>query len=129
MAPARTAAYKDLLVAYAAAWNRHDLDAIMRMMTPDCVFDTSGGADPWGRRYAGQAAVRGAIVEILDTLPDVRFEEARHFTCGERGVSEWTMIATRSDGSRIESRGCDLFEFRAGKICRKDSYRKRRLPR
>jgi ketosteroid isomerase-like protein len=59
----------------------------------------------------------------------VRFADPRHFVCGQRGVSEWTMIATRPDGSRIEARGCDLFEFRDGKIFRKDSYRKRRLVR
>jgi ketosteroid isomerase-like protein len=129
MVPPGTAAYHDLLVAYAAAWTRHDLDAIMGMMTPDCLFETSGGPDPWGRRYEGHAAVREAIAEIFDMLPDIRFGNARHFIYGERGVSEWTMIATRPDGGRIEVRGCDLFEFRDGKICRKDSYRKRRLVR
>jgi ketosteroid isomerase-like protein len=129
MVPPGTATYQDLLVAYAAAWSRHDLEAIMGMMTPDCVFETSGGPDPMGRRYEGQAPVREAIAEIFEMLPDVRFADPRHFVCGQRGVSEWTMIATRPDGSRIEARGCDLFEFRDGKIFRKDSYRKRRLVR
>lgn len=129
MVPSGAAASHDLLVAYAVAWSRHDLDAIMSMMTPDCVFETSGGPDPWGRRYEGQAAVREAIAEIFEDLLDVRFANARHFVSGDRGVSEWTMIATRPDGSRIEAWGCDLFEFRGGKIHRKDSYRKRRLAR
>jgi ketosteroid isomerase-like protein len=62
-------------------------------------------------------------------LPDVRFTDARHFACGERGASEYTMIGTHPDGTRIEARGCDLFEFRDGKIHRKDTYRKRRLTR
>jgi ketosteroid isomerase-like protein len=129
MASAGTAAFRDLLVAYAAAWDRHDLDAIMGMMTPDCIFETSGGAEPWGRRYEGQRAVREAIVEIFESLPDVRFVNPRHAVSGARGLSEWTMIATRPDGRPIEARGCDLFEFRDGKIHRKDSYRKRYLPR
>ena len=129
MVPPGTATYQDLLVAYAAAWSRHDLGAIMGMMTPDCVFETSAGPDPGGRRYEGQGPVREAIAEIFEMLPDVRFANARHFVCGQRGVSEWTIIATRPDGSRIEARGCDLFEFRDGKIFRKDSYRKRRLVR
>ncbi len=124
-----TSAYRDLLVAHAAAWSRHDIDAIMEMMTPDCIFESSGGPDPWGRRYEGQAAVREAIAEIFEMLPDIRFANARHTVCGDRGISEYTMIATRPDGSRIEARGCDLFEFRDGKIHRKDSYRKRRLAR
>jgi ketosteroid isomerase-like protein len=129
MVPPGTGTYQDLLVAYTAAWSRHDLGAIMGMMTSDCVFETSGGPDPGGRCYEGQAPVREAIAEIFEMLPDVRFANARHFVCGERGVSEWTMTATRPDGSRLEARGCDLFEFRDGKIFRKDSYRKRRIVR
>jgi ketosteroid isomerase-like protein len=125
--PVGTSAYHDLLVAHAAAWTRHDLDAILEMITPDCVFDTSGGPDPWGRRYEGRLAVREAIAEIFGMLPDIRFANTRHTVCGERGVSEYTMMATRPDGSRIEARGCDLYEFKDGKISRKDSYRKRRL--
>lgn len=127
--PAGTAAYYDLLVAYSAAWSRHDVEAIMGMMAPDCVFETSGGPDPWGRRYEGQPAVRAAIAEIFETLPDIRFANARHFVGGERGVSEYTILATRPNGTRINARGCDLFEFWDGKIRRKDSYRKRRLDR
>ena len=128
MALARTAGDHDLLAAYAAAWNRHDLDAIMSMMTPDCVFETSAGPDPCGRRFVGREAVRAAIAEIFASLPDIRFIASRHFSAGDRGASEWTMIATRADGRRIEACGCDLFEFEEGKIRRKDSYRKRHLP-
>lgn len=126
---AGTSPYYDLLVAYSAAWTRHDLEAILDMMTPDCLVETSGGPDPWGRRYEGHAAAREAIAEIFEMLPDVRFTDARHFACGDRGVSEYTMIGTRPDGTRIEARACDLFEFRDGKIHRKDTYRKRRLMR
>ncbi len=127
--PAGTSAYHDLLVAHAVAWSRHDIDAIMEMFTSGCIFETSGGPDPWGRRYEGQAAVREAIAEIFEMLPDIRFANARHSVLGERGISEYTLIATRPDGSRIEARGCDLFEFKDGKIQRKDSYRKRRIAR
>jgi ketosteroid isomerase-like protein len=43
-------------------------------------------------------------------------------------VSEWTFTGTRTDGSRVEVHGCDLFTFRDGKIAVKDSYRKNRPP-
>ena len=29
----------EFLEAFAQAWNRHDIDALMRCMTDDCVFD------------------------------------------------------------------------------------------
>jgi ketosteroid isomerase-like protein len=121
--------YNDLLVAHIAAWSRHDLDAIMEMMTSDCVYEASGGEDPWGRRYTGQAQVREAYADLFELLPDIRYQNARHMVAGDRGLSEWTMLATRPDGTKIESRGCDLFEFRGGKIHRRDSYRKRRIAR
>jgi len=37
-------------------------------------------------------------------------------------VSEWTFTGTTVSGQRIEVRGCDLFEFRAGKLIVKDSF-------
>jgi ketosteroid isomerase-like protein len=43
-------------------------------------------------------------------------------TCGNRGVSEWTIRGTQRTGEHIEVRGCDLFEFTDGKISRKDAY-------
>lgn len=30
------------LDALAEAWNRHDIDALMSLMTEDCVFDLHG---------------------------------------------------------------------------------------
>lgn len=58
--------------------------------------------------------------------PDARWEEATHFVCDERGVSEWTFRGTDRDGLHIEVRGVDLFVLRDGKIARKDTYRKQR---
>jgi ketosteroid isomerase-like protein len=37
-------------------------------------------------------------------------------------VSEWTITGTDTSGDRVAVKGCDLFEFRDGKIARKDSY-------
>ena len=36
------------LDAFADAWNRHDVDAIMSAMTDDCVFEASAGVGVWG---------------------------------------------------------------------------------
>lgn len=33
------------LDAFADAWNRHDTDEILAMMTADCVFESSRGPD------------------------------------------------------------------------------------
>lgn len=114
------------LEEFADAWNRHDADAILAMMTPDCVMEVSAGNEVCGTRYSGQDGVRRGIVEVFEGFPDARWNEARHFIVGDRGVSEWVFTGTRRDGSRVEVNGCDLFTFRDGKIALKNSYRKQR---
>ena len=116
----------EFLQAFADAFNRHDLDAIMAFMTQDCVFDASGGPDVCGTRYVGREAVRRAFADVWATFPDAAWSHARHFVCGDRAVSEWTFTGTRRDGDRIEVHGCDLFSLRDGKIALKNSYRKNR---
>ncbi len=114
------------LQAFADAFNRHDADALMRFMTLDCVFQASAGPDACGQRHEGREAVRAAFSEVWKDFPDAQWRSPRHFVCGDRGVSEWTFTGTRSDGTRVEVDGCDLFTFRDGKIAVKNSYRKHR---
>ncbi len=52
----------------------------------------------------------------------MREARTRHWLCGDRGVSEWTVCGTQRTGESIEVRGWDLFEFTDGKISRKDSF-------
>jgi ketosteroid isomerase-like protein len=111
---------------FAHAWNRHDLDALMSMMTDDCVFEASAGPEMNGQRSQGKQAVRAAYAAVFETFPDAHWANARHFIAGNRGVSEWTFTGTRSDGTRVEVNGCDLVTFRGGKIAIKNSYRKNR---
>jgi steroid delta-isomerase-like uncharacterized protein len=115
-----------VLEQFAEAWNRHDVDALMAFMTEDCVFEASAGPDISGTRYVGRAAVRAGFAEVWATFPDAHWDNARHFICGARGVSEWTFTGTRADGTRVEVHGCDLFLFRGDKIALKNSYRKNR---
>jgi taurine dehydrogenase small subunit len=116
----------ETLQAFADAWNRHDTDAIMSFMTDDCVFEASAGPEVCGTRYAGFESVRAGFAEVWAIFPDAHWGDARHFVVGDRGVSEWTFTGTRTDGSRVEVHGCDVFTFRDGKIALKNSYRKNR---
>ena len=118
----------EMLQAFAEAWNRHDVPALMSYMTDDCVFEASAGSEVGGTRYSGRAAVQAGYAEVFATFSDAHWAEARHFVQGDRGVSGWTFTGTRADGSRVEVNGCDVFTFRDGKIAVKDSYRKNRPP-
>jgi ketosteroid isomerase-like protein len=118
----------EMLKAFADAWNRHDPETLMSFMSDDCVFEASGGPEVAGTRYVGSEAVKAGYMEVFATFPDAHWGNARHFVHGDRGVSEWTFTGTRSDGSRVEVNGCDVFTFRNGKIVVKNSYRKHRPP-
>lgn len=116
----------EVLQAFADAWNRHDADSLMSFMTDDCVFEASAGPDVCGMRYVGRDAVRAGYADVWAIFPDANWGNARHFVQGDRGVSEWTFTGTRTDGTRVEVNGCDVFMFRNGKIALKNSYRKNR---
>ena len=105
-----------------AAFNAHDVDAVMAFFTDDCVFEMPRGPAPGGRRLVGPDEVREGIRSRFDGIPDIRYEDDRHLVHDDRGVSEWTIRGTQRTGEPIEVRGCDLFEFRGGLISRKDSY-------
>lgn len=117
-----------LLDEFAKAWNRHDVDALMSMMTDDCVYDSSSGGSVYGSRYKGRAAVRAAFASVFENFKDAQWGGARHVVSGDRGFSEWTFTGTLEDGTRVEVNGCDLFTFRDGKIAVKNSFRKNRVP-
>ena len=119
---------ESLLQAFADAWNRHDVDALMSMMTTDCVFEASAGDAVDGERHEGQRAVRAAYAAVFEQYPDAHWGNARHFVAGARGVSEWTFTGTRQDGTRVEVNGCDLFTLSEGRIAIKNSFRKNRPP-
>ena len=124
--PRTEAGLSQLLDRFADAWNRHDLDTVMSMMTDDCVFQASAGPQVDGQRSEGKQAVRAAFAAVFEKFPDAHWAGARHFITGDRGVSEWTFTGTQHDDTRVEVTGCDLFTFRDGRIAVKNSYRKNR---
>lgn len=123
-----TANILKLLDDFAAAFNRHDADALMSMMTEDCIFEGAAGPHVFGVRYEGRAAVRAAFAQIFSASPDAQWSNARHMVSGDRAVSEWTFAATRPDGKRVEVNGCDIFTLRDGRIAVKNAFRKDRPP-
>jgi len=111
-----------VLEALVEAFNQHDLDEIMAYFAEDCSLDMPRGDKPWGTRYLGKDAVRRGLQSRFEMLPDVHYADARHFATDQMGVSEWLVTGTLRSGATIEVRGCDHYEFRDGKVVRKDSY-------
>ena len=111
-------AMKELL----AAFNAHDLDAIMEFFSADCELYMPRGAEPWGTRCVGKPAVRECLSARLTGIPDVHYGDDKHWVAGNLGVSTWLLTGTTLAGAQIRVRGVDLLEFREGKVTRKDSY-------
>ncbi len=112
----------EILRAIAKGFDTHDLSLIMSYFTDDAVFESPRGAEPWGTRFTGKAAIGEAFAGRFSGIPDVRYQQDDHFVDGDRGASEWTLSGTTTAGQRIEVRGCDLWTFRDDRIVLKDSY-------
>jgi ketosteroid isomerase-like protein len=119
----------EVLKAFLAAFNAHDLEAVMSFFADDCELMMPRGPDPWGQRFVGKAEVRKGLATRFEGLPDVHYGEDQHWVAGNHGVSQWTLTGTTLAGKKLKVRGCDLLEFRDGKIVRKDSYWKIVEPR
>jgi ketosteroid isomerase-like protein len=112
----------ETLKQFVAAFNAHDLDAVMNFFADDCELLMPRGPEPWGQEYVGKAEVRKGLATRFEGIPDVHYGDDEHWVSGNHGVSKWTLTGTTKDGKKINVRGCDLLEFGNGKIIRKDSY-------
>jgi len=102
------------------AFNRHDVDGIMEMMTADCVFENTRPA-PDGTRVEGAAEVRAVWERLFASSPQAHFECSDLFAAGDRAVVLWTYRWVK-DGGPGHVRGVDVFRVRDGKIAEKLSY-------
>lgn len=112
----------DRLRAVAHAFDSHQLDEIIEHFAEDAVFESPRGPEAYGQRFVGAEQVRRAFAGRFTGIPDVRYTDDEHFVCGDRGVSEWLLTGTITDGERIEVRGCDIWTFRGDEIVLKDSF-------
>lgn len=102
---------------YNAAWNAHDVEAILAFHAPGMVFENHTA----GERAEGDE-VRAHIARIFENWPDLAFHGRRLYAADGLVVSEWTATATNPEGKRLQWDGVDIFPFRGGLILRKDVY-------
>jgi len=112
---------------FSRVWNEHDLDGIIAMFTDDVVFEASFGEQPWGTRAVGKAAARELIASMIERVPDIRWDEIRHFVSPEHATVESVTTGSPRDGARFEVHLVDVLTLRDSKIAAKRSYRKGRL--
>jgi ketosteroid isomerase-like protein len=119
-----SAALEAMISRYDAAWNAHDVDAIVALHAPGMVFENHTA----GERVEGEA-VGPHIARIFESWPDLAFRSRRLYAREAFVVSEWTATATDRAGRRLEWDGVDLFPCCDGLILRKDVYSSSHDPR
>lgn len=98
------------------AFNTHNVELIMSLMTDDVVFESTD-PPPDGVRHEGAAAVRAVWEELFAGAPTARFEPEDVFASDDRAVVRW-----RFDWGDGHVRGVDVLRVRDGKVCEKFSY-------
>ncbi|MCC7071536.1 MAG: nuclear transport factor 2 family protein [Deltaproteobacteria bacterium] len=118
------------ILAYDAAWNAHDLPAVLAMHTDDSVFQSH----TTGELATGKPQIGTMINRLWRLYPDLRFEIRRMYARQGLVVQEWTAVAThtrsipgrgrayRPTGEVLRWLGVDVIPLRDGLILRKDAY-------
>jgi ketosteroid isomerase-like protein len=111
----------EVIEKFNEAFNRHDVPAVMALMTEDCIFDNTY-PPPDGERFEGQEAVGRFWEDFFRSSPDAVFQSEEMFACGDRCVIRWRYNWTNTDGSRGHVRGVDVLRVRDGKVAEKLAY-------
>ena len=98
-------ALRETIDRYNAAWNAHDLDAIMAMHAPDMVFENHTA----GESAVGEEA-RAHIGSIFAAWPDIAFATRRLYVREGLVVQEWTASATHTSPKAPTTTKADLHE-------------------
>ena len=107
-----------LFERYGAAWNRHDLDAIMAEHAPDCIFHLHAG----GAAVTGITAVREAFAASLAQWPGLHFTADDVRMGADHVTSRWTGTITLAPGRELRFDAVDVIVIAGGRIARKDTY-------
>ncbi len=111
---------QDVIDRFNEAFNSHDVDSIMALMTDDVIFDNT--TPPDGERYEGQEAVRGFWERFFTGNPNAWFDTEEAFISGDRCTARWVFTFDRSNPEAGHVKGVDVFKVRDGKVAEKLSY-------
>jgi ketosteroid isomerase-like protein len=107
--------------AFNEAFNRHDVDAVMALMTDDVIFENTGPA-PDGSIFVGQDAVRAVWNDLFSGSPNARFDAEEVVAMNDRCVVRWRYTWSPSESPPGHVRGVDVFRVRDGKVAEKLAY-------
>ena len=118
-------------MSITAAWmeeireslNSHDVDRIVANFDENGEFFMAAGPEPHEERFVGRKVIGEVLQQRFSAVPDIRWVDSKTWISDDRAVTEWRVQGTTANG-RLNCLGCDLWEFRNGKVLRKDTYYK-----
>jgi steroid delta-isomerase-like uncharacterized protein len=110
-----------VVLAFNEAFNRHDVESMMALMSDDCLFENTSPA-PDGAAYSGKEAVTQFWHDFFRQSPEAHIDIEEIFGYGDRCVMRWRYRWEDAAGQRGHVRGVDVFRVRDGTIREKLSY-------
>jgi predicted SnoaL-like aldol condensation-catalyzing enzyme len=110
-----------IVLEFNEVFNRHDVEGMMRLMSDDCVFESTAPA-PDGAVYSGKDAVAQYWESFFHESPHAHIKIEDVFGFGNRCIMRWRYDWVDAAGIRGHVRGVDLFQVKDGLICEKLSY-------
>ena len=110
-----------VVIAFYEAFNRHDVAAMMLLVSDDCVFEDASPT-PDGTLYSGKAAITQYWQAFFarSTHAHVKIEDT--FGFGLRCILRWSYDGLEEAGTPSHVRGVDLLRVQNGLIVEKLTY-------
>jgi len=124
MSPARMAKVESgmrLVLAFNDAFNQHDIEGMMKLMSEDCVFENTSPA-PDGTVYKGKDVVTRFWRDFFRESPSAHIEVEEIFGLGNHCIMHWRYDWVDVSGIKGHVRGVDIFKIKEGFISEKLSY-------
>lgn len=109
-----------VVIAFNEALNRHDVPAMMALMSDDCLFENTSPA-PDGAEIRGRAAVTQFWEAFFQAAPHARITVEEIFGLGQRCVMRWR-YDWGAPGEQGHVRGVDIYLVQGDLIREKRSY-------
>ena len=110
-----------LVLEFNDAFNRHDVEGMMKLMSDDCIFENTSPS-PDGMQYVGKIAITDFWRDFFRESPQAKIEIEEIFGFGERCMMLWRYTWVDKTGKPGHVRGVDIFKVREDAICEKLSY-------
>jgi limonene-1,2-epoxide hydrolase len=110
-----------VVLEFNEAFNRHDVAAMMQLMSDDCVFENTAPA-PDGTVYSGKEVVAQFWHDFFRDSPQAHIEVEEIFGFGMRCIMRWRYDWVDAAGAKGHVRGVDIFQVKNGAIYEKLSY-------